>query len=381
MKLGLVFSNDWEIYGDGSGDYYELQEAPLKALLEALESHGAKLTVMAEVGQQWAHLQIGEKESWAREIAQSWERTLADVVKRGSDVQFHLHPQWLSAEHQNGRWTLDLRRWAISSLDDQAIEEALLKGKRYLDSLLKPINPGYECIAFRAGAYCIQPSKIVIGKLLKTGILCDSSVTKGMVNPLFFDYRNAYSSIEPWFASEEDIRYKNRQPEGLLEIPVHSYQSWDSPLLRKYLAPSLFYRVCFGVRLEQEEQDWISRNNQKRLKGYPLHKRPFLMGKVLSPRWWFANLLSRSAIQLDYDFLPSKLFVHLLERILEDHRIEDKGILPVVASGHTKDMQGTENVSRILECIDRSLKTSVLYWTLADAVRYWRSLVVQEAIS
>src|SRR5262249_21791631 len=158
------FSNDWELYGDGSGDYYELQEASLKALLTALENHGAKLTVMAELGQQWAHLEIGEKESWAREIAQSWERTLAEVVKRGSDVQLHLHPQWLNAKHENGRWTLDLSRWSISSLDHQAIEAVLLKGKRYLESLLKGIDPDYECIAFRAGAYCIQPSNIVIRK-------------------------------------------------------------------------------------------------------------------------------------------------------------------------------------------------------------------------
>src|SRR5262249_30061184 len=158
---------------------------------------------------------------------------------------------------------------------------------------------------------------------------------------------------------------KNHRPEGLLEMPIYSYQNWDSPLLRKYLAPALFYRACFGVGLEEEEREWISRNNRKRLWGYPLHKRPFLKWKVLSPRWWFANLFSRSAIQLDYDFVPSRLFVHLLERILEDRTIEAEGIVPVVASGHTKDMQGAENVSRILERIDRTLGTSVCYWTLA----------------
>jgi len=380
MKLGLVFTNDWELYGDGSGNYYELQEAPLKTLLATLESHGAKLTVMAEVGQQWAYLQVGEKESWAREIAESWERTLEDAVKRGSDVQFHLHPQWLSAKHRNGRWILDLNHWAISSLDEQTIEEVLRKGKGYLDTLLKRVDSRYECVAFRAGAYCIQPSKVVIRNLVKAGVLCDSSLTKGMVNPLFFDYRDAYSNIEPWFVSEQDIRYKNHEAEGLLEIPIHSLMCWDSPLLRKHLAPALFYRMFFGVRLAQVDRDWISRSTQRRLKGYPLHKRPFLMGKVLSPRWWLANLLSRSAIQLDYDFLPSELFIHLLERILEDNKSGDERILPVIASGHTKDMQGPDNVSRILEHIARSIKTSIVYWTLSDAVRYWRSDNLQNTI-
>jgi hypothetical protein len=286
-----------------------------------------------------------------------------------------------SATRQNRRWTLDLNQWAISSMKDEAIEEALLKGKHYLETLLKQVNPVYQCIAFRAGAYCIQPSERVVRKLIKVGILCDSSVTKGLVNPTFFDYREAYSNIDPWFVSPEDIRYKSRLAEGLLEIPIHSYQSWDSPLVRKYLAPSLFYRLFFGVRLEQEERKWISSNSQRRLKGYPLHKRPFLLGKILSPRWWLSNLLLRSAIQLDYDFLPSRLFVHFLKQALEGCRLDDKEILPVMASGHTKDMQSSENVSLILKHIDRDLKASVVYWTLTDAVRYWRSRSLQEAIS
>jgi hypothetical protein len=44
MRLGLVLTNDWELYGDGSGDYFEVQERPLRSLLRAAEDYGAKIT-------------------------------------------------------------------------------------------------------------------------------------------------------------------------------------------------------------------------------------------------------------------------------------------------------------------------------------------------
>ena len=61
MNLGLIITNDWEVFGDGSGDYFELQHKPLEALLKVVEEYGAKLTVMAEVGQQWAHQTLRNK--------------------------------------------------------------------------------------------------------------------------------------------------------------------------------------------------------------------------------------------------------------------------------------------------------------------------------
>jgi len=76
MKLGLIISNDWELFGDGSGDYFEVQHRPLEALLQTVEDHGAKLTVMAEVAQQWAHQRISPHAPWAREVVEAWESIL-----------------------------------------------------------------------------------------------------------------------------------------------------------------------------------------------------------------------------------------------------------------------------------------------------------------
>jgi len=320
MKLGLILSNDWELQGDGSGNYYEIQHKPLQELLTTVENHGAKLTVMAEVGQQWAHQSISKKEQWAQEVVESWESLLKNTIRRKGDVQLHLHPQWLNAKYEKNGWNLDLSQIALSSLPPFMIEGVLERGKGYLDSLLRSIDPNYECLAFRGGAYCIQPSRVVIDKLLKVGIVCDTSVTKGMFHPPFFDYSDAYSNCVPWFVRSDDIRYGNDKENGLLEIPICSHPGLDSPIFRKYLSPELFYRMFYGVRIREQDRMWISGNNYKRLKNYPLRNRPFTIGKVKSIRWLLSNIISNRGIQLDYDFLPPEIFVNCLEEIVEYYR-------------------------------------------------------------
>ena len=168
MKLGLILSNDWELFGDGSGDYFEIQHQPLHALLNTVEQHGAKLTVMAEVGQQWAHQKISNDQPWAGEVAESWEAILKETIEKDHDVQLHLHPGFLDATYENNKWRLNYSHWAISSLEPPVMESVLKEGKQYLEGLLCPINPDYECIAFRAGDFCIQPSGTVIRRLLKS---------------------------------------------------------------------------------------------------------------------------------------------------------------------------------------------------------------------
>lgn len=373
MKLGLVFSNDWELFGDGSGDYFAIQHRPLEQLLSTFDSHGAKLTVMAEVGQQLAHRHISEEQGWAREIVEAWEAILRETIRKNHDVQLHLHPQWHNAEYTNGRWNVDFRKWAISTLEPGMINEIVTQGKAYLDSILKPVDASYECIAFRAGAYCLQPSKVVMQELLSAGILCDTSVTKGMHVPGFYDYRDAYSNCVPWFASPDDIRCKSDKGDGLLEIPIYSHQGIDAPILRKYLWPGVFYGLFFGVRLSKEDREWIARNNQKRMGSYPLSKRALKTGKMHTARWVLSKVIAKSGIQLDYDSLPPKVFARCLEKVFAEKAITGvaRDVIPIMATGHTKDMHTVENIDRILREVNKRLKGRIVYWTLRDAITYW----------
>jgi len=377
MKLGLIISNDWELFGDGSGDYFDVQHHPLKALLQTVEDHGAALTVMAEVAQQWAHQRLAPHATWAREVVEAWEAILQETVKRRFDVQLHLHPQWLHARYEQHAWQVNFEQWTIADLAPTSIKAVLREGKQYLERLLQPINPDYACIAFRAGAYCIEPSQDVIASLLQVGILCDSSVTKGMYHPQYYDYRDAYSNATPWFASSKSIKYKNDKDQGILEIPIHSHPSIDLPLFRKFVSPWLFYRVCFGVSLSKQDLEWVATKNKTTSQRYPMLQRQTIRKNITSVKWLLSKTVSRNAIQLDYDTLPPKVFVKCLTDLYESQsttRDQEECILPVMASGHVKTAPTCENLHRILDQIHAALNDKVVYWTLRDAIKYWLRL-------
>jgi hypothetical protein len=374
MKLGLILSNDWELFGDGSGEYFEVQHRPLKALLQTVEDHGANLTVMAEVAQQWAHQRLAPHATWAREVVEAWEAILQETVKRRSDVQLHVHPQWLHARYEQQAWQVDFDQWAIAQLDPTSIETVIQRGQQYLERLLQPINPDYACIAFRAGAYCIEPSRDVIASLQKVGILCDSSVTKGLYHPQYYDYRDAYSNVTPWFVSETSIKYKNNKERGLLEIPIYSHPSFDSPLLRQFISPWLFYRMCFGVSLDKRELQWLTMKKNMISQRYPMLQRQTIQKNITSFQWLLSKMMAKSAIQLDYDTLPPKVFVKCLMDLYNSQSStseHEERILPVMASGHVKEAPNCDNMHRILDQIHTTLKDKVVYWTLQDAVTYW----------
>jgi hypothetical protein len=374
MKLGLILSNDWELFGDGSGNYFDVQHQPLKALLQTVEEHGASLTVMAEVAQQWAHQRLATHDNWAREVVDAWEAILQETVQRGSDVQLHLHPQWFHARYEQHAWHVNFDQWAIGDLDPTRIETVLREGKAYLERLLQPVNPDYACIAFRAGAYCIEPSQEVIARLQQAGFLCDSSVTKGLYHPQYYDYRDAYSNVMPWFVSAKSIKYRNHRDRGLLEIPIYSHPSIDLPLFRKFISPWLFYRLCFGVSLSKRELAWLTTKNKMLFKQYPMLQRKTIQRHITSVKWLLSKVVARNAVQLDYDSLPAKVFVKCLTDIYESQstvREHEERILPIMASGHVKAAPNCENMQRILDQIHATLNDKVVYWTLRDAVRYW----------
>ena len=67
-------------------------------------------------------------------------------------------------------------------------------------------NNNYECVLFRAGALCIQPSEIPIEKMRKVGLIADSSVTQGEYSEKFYDFREAPSNIIPWYSTKDIVK-------------------------------------------------------------------------------------------------------------------------------------------------------------------------------
>ena len=389
MRLGLVLTNDWELFGDGSGDYFEIQHRPLYNLLDTIEAHGARLTLMAELGQQWGHLGMALDNPRSAEIATAWESAVKDTVRRGSDVQLHVHTQWLDAKYVNGEWRLNLDQISIARLADDTIEETIRRGKDYLDSTLKPIEPDYECIAFRAGAYALQPSERAVRKLLEAGILCDTSVTKGLVNHKLYDFRRAQYCCRPYFVHTDDITSENENSEGLLEMPIYAYRAPDTAVIRKAIGDWQFYRLTLGAKTDREDERWFEEKRRVTLKRFPAKRRlkalddnPLhdLRGSGINTlRWGLSKIIGKRTIHLDYDGLPPDLFVRCLEKAFTSSDLADlvdtDVTVPVIALGHIKSMHNPDNIDRILNLAKRRLGDRLVFMTLREAVRYWREYI------
>jgi hypothetical protein len=166
---------------------------------------------------------------------------LRDFIRRGHDVQLHLHPSWFNARFEAGHWKQDWSEYNFAELTLSRMTEIVGIGKRFLETLLRPVDPTYRCIAFRAANWAVHPSRNVIQALVENDIMIDTSVFKygqrrGLVS---FDYSHAHSNMVPWRVDDDDI-CKHSDQGRLMEIPIYSEKRW----LGAFFTSQRIYRVC-----------------------------------------------------------------------------------------------------------------------------------------
>ncbi len=368
MKIGIVLTNDWELYGDGSGDYFDIQHNILNEYLNTLSSDfDAPISLFAEVMQQIEHRKYSKTIEEHKYIAEKWEEIVLKTIELGSDVQLHLHPQWLGAKFIDGKWSLNMNSTAIGQIPIAQIDELISKGKSTLESLIQPQFPNYKCNIFRAGAYCIEPSENVIPILKKYSFIADSSVTKGLVNKGFYDYSKVQSNGEPYFTTESDIKQTGKKGDGLLEMPIFSDTAIDSPIIRKFL-PNFYYRLRFGSAVPKDELDWMTERSAVKETRYPSANRYY---KRRDFNFFRKAIFGKDTVQLDYDNLPASIFVKLIENFyksLVHNNISDNVIVPIIASGHFKDIHNLNNLKKIFKLLDLKMKNRYKFLTISKAV-------------
>lgn len=258
--IGLIFSLDYEIYGSGAGDFDELMIRPTDRMLEIFDAHGAKLTIMAEVAEILALSRYPEYHATLAAI----EDQLCRAVAHGHDVQLHLHPAWFKARHEQGRWHLAFDEYALVKLASGQIHAYLEQGKRYLEDLLRPVDPDYRCLAFRAGNWLIQPSRDVISALEDLGFLYDSSVFMGgfgRIGEFEMDYRRVPDNLMPWVVDEGEITHAAHR-DGLVEVPIYSRQALITSMitLRRL---RLQWKLRKGARASADSEHGLGKGQQE----------------------------------------------------------------------------------------------------------------------
>jgi hypothetical protein len=341
----LSLTDDWELRGNGAGDIEEIQFRPMRELVRIYNRHGVRSTFNAEVMQQLTFRKFEREFSELRPLADSWDAHVVDAYRQGHDIQLHLHPQWTKAEYAGGRWKLS-GDWSILNYDEETAFSLLSTGKEYLENLLRPVNPDYRALSFRAGSSIIAPSPFILSTLARLGIRLDMSIVGGMYHDtrnVQIDYRQAEEDFLPFYPQMTDARRISDKAESIICVPIHHFygsrlafaQTLASFAARRtgsLVSPS---KTNGQQSMEKySEEEWGEKRHANRLlRIYEKGIKPGLRG------WYLTADLSR---------LSYRLMREMLRSIRRRARASGLQKVPVIISNHTKDIKDFTIIERFV---------------------------------
>ncbi len=223
MAHKILYSLDYELFWTENSSEFDVLIKPTNHLLDLADKLGIKLTIFADV-----LCFIKYREKGLNEFVDQVESQLKDAIKRGHDVQSHIHPHWLTVKREGELWhysSADFLLGCHSLANGNVYEFSKIlfsQSKNYLENLLKPIDKDYRCLAFRAGGYGIQPQETqIIKALIDSGFVIDSSIVPGMkleTGRNLIDFTSVPKQGNYYL--DENSGINKSASSGLYEIPV-----------------------------------------------------------------------------------------------------------------------------------------------------------------
>lgn len=266
MTIYILYSADYELFlGGNYRDENEVLINPTNDLLDMCDRLRIPLTLFADI------LSILRyKEHNVFSFPDAAEKQLKDALQRGHDVQSHVHPHWKYTRIDGNRYIVNTDYFLLGKLDTETgalyakILDCLVTSRNYLHDLLRQVNPGYHCVAFRAGGYGLQPNTSTLLKALTdAGFMIDSSIVPDLV------IRNSINEVDfsrvPNLANyylDSSVNSPSIQDHGIFEIPV---ASCTFSIGENFLA-----QISIVSQYIRKKRTGRSPGSQKREKGYQI---------------------------------------------------------------------------------------------------------------
>lgn len=331
----VLLTSDYEIHGSGVGSPHALVVEPTTRMLDLLDRHGAKLTIMADAGEllkfkEWSETHGDDRFAWA-EIAHQLRR----AVGTGHDVQLHIHSSYFNAvwNEQSGRWAQDWSEYDLANLSYDRLRVMLRTGKRLLEETCRTAKPEYECFAFRAANWSMHPSRKIVRALVDEGFRIDSSVWKhGRWDDLVcFDYSGAHGDLVPWPVDERDVCLRDRDGQ-LFEFPIYT----ERRPIWVFATVNRLYRVI------AQRMNPLPEREDRPASGEPARPRHSLAAKALGTA---SMLVKKHPWKMDFNQCTGRQLIEGLRRVEKRYGHPDVP-LPFVLIGHSKTF--TRHNERVL---------------------------------
>lgn len=322
MSYKLYFTLDYEIHGNGDGNPYQLLVEPTYRLMDMLEQYGQRVTIMADVAEILCFRRymekIGKDDFYVAEI----EQQLCDAIRRGHDVQLHIHSSYFKA-HWNGiHFDQCIEEYNMAALPHGRITEMVGQCVEYLESLLKPIKSDYKVWLYRAANWSMMPTPVLYRVLTEFGITHDTSVYKGgcQGGNVCYDYRNAYDNLLSYPASAKDInRYDANGT--LIEMPIYSEMRpfWD------FISPIRIFRMVRAKFHKHKHNESATTSTIQQTTNKDDNRK-------LSLRSFFV----KSPLKMDFNQVNGRGLVHMMKNIIQRAKREHLDHVDVILIGHSK---------------------------------------------
>jgi hypothetical protein len=330
----LALTHDWELRGDGSGDIEEIQFASMRRLLAVYKKFGVRTTFLPDVMQQIRFRTFADGDGGLRRHADSWDEHAREAYCEGHDIQLHLHSQWSDARYENGKWQLN-GAWSLLKYDRDSASRMIAEAKRYLEELLRPIDPQYRCVAFRASALALAPSPHLLSSLAALGIEIDVSMAGGFYldnETLQLDYRNCEESFLPYYPRSDDARSVSDKRAPVVCVPLNHFYGSRREVTKQNLALATA-RVSRRSNATPTPRAQLDTQTSGVARVYE---------KLIAPaikRKYFVSDLSR----LNYPLLRE-----MLASIRNRARASGLSKVPVVLTNHPKDVRDWKAIERFV---------------------------------
>ena len=320
-RFVILIEDDFEILGNGLGNVAYQQYLPALFLMNTAEEFGTKITFMVDVAHQLALSRYQQKNPNLRIQKNLWDETVRMMKERGFDVQLHIHSQWIEPVYEDRHFKLN-RNWNIGCCKPSEQKQILSDSVKYLKCILKPIDPDYRVIAFKAGAWGLQPSFPLLQELSNVGIRIVMGVRDNFRVPnASIDYTGLEEKYLPYQPLLTDITKVALERNDLVVIPLQPYAPDPLTLLRMSCRAAV-NKIRYKNRLPYYHEQPIPEQARKMSpfawsNGFQFSIRPYLTHLKIGNQPFFY-------LKASFDAVLRRLRAYDLERI------------PIVIESHTK---------------------------------------------
>lgn len=321
MNYNIHFTLDYEIHGNGDGNPMDLMVEPTYRLMDMLERYNQRATIMADVAEilcfkrYWK--QTGRDDFHVAEI----EQQLCDAIRRGHDVQLHIHSSYFKAQWNGTRFDQCIEEYNMATLPYERISEMVRQCVDYLETLLKTIKSDYKVWLYRAANWSMMPTPTLYQVLVEHGITHDTSVYKGgcQGGNVCYDYRNAHDNLLAYHASSQDINIYD--PNGqIIEMPIYTEMRpfWD------FISPIRIFRMIRAkFHKHKRNESNVSTTRQVASKDD---------NRKISLRSFFV----KSPLKMDFNQVNGRGLIRMMKNIMTRARHEQLDHVDVILIGHSK---------------------------------------------